>query len=68
MYYTATVKVLTEDENGKTKGKNENYLVESLLETPTDVEKIINDYFEKSSSDFKVVKIAKSNIIDVLPH
>lgn len=65
MFFTAKVKVETEDEKtGKVKSVSEVYLVEA--ESVTDAEASIFKRFEGWNLDFKVVSVAKSNILEVV--
>lgn len=48
----------------KTKVSTENYIVEAI--NCTDAEKIIYDYFNGTTENFKVKSINETNIIDIL--
>jgi hypothetical protein len=64
MFYTATVKVMFEDDKGRLKSRKETYLVSA--ETVTEVEAIVHEDFGRSMQEFQVLKVAKSGILDIL--
>jgi hypothetical protein len=64
MFYTATVKVFFEDDKGRRKARKENYLVNA--ETVSDVEHIVHEDFRGTMNEFEVVRVGKSNVVDVL--
>lgn len=64
MFYTATVKVMFEDDKGRQKARKETYLVNA--ESVTDVEVIVTEDFRGSLQDFEIVRVAKSGIVDIL--
>jgi predicted metal-dependent peptidase len=64
MFYTATVKVMFEDDKGRQKSRRETYLVNA--ESVTDVEVIVTEDFAGSMQDFQIVRVAKSGIVDIL--
>lgn len=64
MFYTATVKVMFEDDKGRQKARKETYLVNA--ESVTEVETIVNEDFRGSMQEFQVLRVAKSNIVDIL--
>lgn len=65
MFYTAKVKVQSEDEKTeKVKSVTEQYLVEA--ESVTDAEAAIYKRFEGWNLEFKVIAVSKSNILEVV--
>ena len=65
MFFTAKVKVQTEDEkSGKIKSVSEVYLVEA--ESVTDAEASVVKRFEGWNLDFTVVAVSKSNILEIV--
>jgi len=61
-YYKVSVRLDYEDDRGKIKKRNENYLVAGL--SPTDVEAKITKHL--LTSDMEVRSISKSNILEVI--
>lgn len=64
MFYTATVKIFSEDEKGRRKAKKESYLVQA--ESITEAEFLVKDDFRGTTLEFEVVQVGVSNIIDVI--
>ena len=62
--FTVTVKIETVDDNGKTKKRNENYLVnaENLIKAI----KLVEEDFKGFHEEWKVVRAIPSNIVAVL--
>ena len=62
--YTVTVKIETVDDNGKTKKRNENYLVNAvdLIEAI----KLVKEDFQGFHEEWKVTKAVPSTIVAVL--
>jgi len=61
-YYRVVVKVDFEDKRGRTKQRNENYIV--LAITPTDVEVKMTEYLK--GSDFEIVAISVTKILNII--
>ena len=63
-FYNTKVQIIVTDDKGKDKKITEQYLVSAV--SVTDAEAITTKYFESTSSDFKVVSVTETKIIDVL--
>lgn len=63
IYYSVKCQYLMDDDKGKTKKINEQYLVEAV--SPTDAETIVTKA-KGDVSDFKVVSISETKILEVL--
>ena len=61
-YYKCTVKVQTEDDNGKIKNRKEEYIVSAV--GPTDVEEKINKRLE--GLDFEISSVNLTKIIEII--
>ena len=61
-YFKCAVKVEWETEDGKTKYRRENYIVNAL--NPTEVEAKMGE--ELKGSDFEIVAIVVTNIIGII--
>ena len=62
-YFKCVIKIEYEGENGKTKYRKEEYLINAI--GPTDVETKINEYIGVGF-DFEITNISKTNIISVI--
>ena len=63
-FYNVKVQTIMVDDNGKNKKMSELYCVNAV--SVTDAEAITTKYFQTTSSDFKVVSVTETKIIDVL--
>lgn len=64
-YYTTQVQFETvNDQTGRIQKTKENYIVEA--ESISKAEKILNEKFKDSMSDFSVIKVVESNIMGVI--
>lgn len=63
-FYNVKVTFNIEDDKGKVKKVTEQYL--ALAVSVTDAEVIVTQEFSQSMSDFKVVSVQETKIIDVL--
>ena len=61
-YFRVVVKVDFEDRKGRTKKRSENYIVSAI--TPTEVEVKMTEYLK--GSDFEIVTIAVTKILDII--
>jgi len=61
-YWKCTVKIEWENEKGQVKYRKENYIINAL--NPTDVETRVTEHLK--GSDFEIVNISVTNIIDII--
>lgn len=65
MYFTVTVKIVTDNGNGKVKKVSERYLVDAM--SVTEAEARMTKYFtEQSVNDFEISSASVSRIIGVI--
>jgi len=61
-FYTAVLKIATENSKGKIRYRKDSYLVSAV--SPTDVEKKVAEYMK--SVDYEIVQIVVSKILDII--
>jgi hypothetical protein len=63
-YYKVVLNIEVELDNGKTKNKREEYIVEAV--SPTDVEVKIANHMKGGTSDYEISSIVVTKIIDII--